>query len=169
MCSTDFHLGAPSSVCFCACVIDIPAGPWTTYSLVSKCGTYGTSTILSENRRLGSLNAFWHAGIHSNLVLTLVSSLWGAAMSKCSGLDFLFFLWSSPSLDVFDLSLVGRHPLFRVYVAKPHDCWFTQLAFLASELNSIVIQPLEACIRILVVLVTFVLYKDVVLDDQYTL
>ena len=85
------------------------------------------------------------------------------------GLDFLFALQSSPVLDVFDLSQVGRHPLFQVNVAKPHDCLLTQLTFLASELNFVVMQPLEACVNIIAMFIAFAVYEDVLLDDQHIL
>ena len=115
-------------------------------------------------------------GIYSNPVLTLVSFLRVAVTSNCDGvlhleegLDFLCVLWSSSVLDVYDLSQVGRHPFSQVNVAKPHNCLCTQLSFLASDPNSILMQPLGTGIKILVMFVTLAVYEDVVLDNQHAL
>ena len=54
-------------------------------------------------------------------------------------------------------------------MAKPHDCLLTQVTFIASEPNFVVMQPLEACVNIIAMFVAFAVYEDVLLDEQHIL
>ena len=158
----------------------MPSGPWSTYSLVGRWGTYGTRTVLSESLFFSSRNALWHSLVVCEFPEWRRDVRVGRAFlaphvgrNKLDRLEKRFnlvlVLGCGPGLDVSDFLRVGRHSLLGEDVAEPHDGLLAELALLFAQTDAVLEQPLEQGPEVVVVFSAFPVDHDVVLDLDYTL